>query len=168
VYVADALDELAASMAEYGRLRPWWCGYWVRTLTKRVDRRTRRFAAAQQLGWKRIASVVRDVPDDGQADLFALVTPTGTTNHWFAAYDVRQFVDPTRFVRDVQGVRQRVQNNPPRAGFERVHAPGDLENDNARTYLRDGIPLEQFTLDELACVAEHTGVPLPFRANGQR
>jgi LDH2 family malate/lactate/ureidoglycolate dehydrogenase len=90
-------------------------------------------------------------------------TPTGTTNHWFAAYDVRQFTDPARFASEVKGVRERVQKNPPRAGFDRVYAPGDLENDNARDYLRNGIPLEQFTLDELAWVAEHTGVPLPFK-----
>jgi LDH2 family malate/lactate/ureidoglycolate dehydrogenase len=87
--------------------------------------------------------------------------PNGTTNHWFAAYDVGQFTDPVRFVHDVQGVRERVQRNPPRAGFDRVYAPGDLENDNARRYLREGIPFEQFTLNELAWVAEHTGVPLP-------
>jgi LDH2 family malate/lactate/ureidoglycolate dehydrogenase len=91
-------------------------------------------------------------------------TPTGTTNHWFAAYDIRQFADPQQFVSEVQGLRQRIQSNPPRRGFERVHAPGDLENDNARNYMRDGIPLEQFTLDELDWVAEHTGVPLKFNA----
>jgi LDH2 family malate/lactate/ureidoglycolate dehydrogenase len=45
-----------------------------------------------------------------------------------------------------------------------VYAPGDLENENARTYMRDGIPLEQFTLDELEWVAEHTGARLPFRS----
>jgi LDH2 family malate/lactate/ureidoglycolate dehydrogenase len=90
--------------------------------------------------------------------------PNGTTNHWFAAYDIRQFVDPTQFVDQVKGVRERIQHTPPRAGFERVYAPGDLENEQARRNLRDGIPLEQFTLDELAWVAEHTGVPLPFRA----
>jgi LDH2 family malate/lactate/ureidoglycolate dehydrogenase len=90
----------------------------------------------------------------------------GTTNHWFAAYDVRQFVDPSTFVSEVKGVRERVQRNPPRAGFDKVYAPGDLENENAQNYLREGIPYEQFTLDDLAWVAEHTGVPLPFRSNG--
>jgi len=88
----------------------------------------------------------------------------GTTNHWFAAYDVAQFVDPEKFMTDTRGVRERVQHNPPRAGFERVYAPGDLENTNARNYLKDGVPLEQFTLDELAWVAEHTGVALPVHA----
>ena len=83
---------------------------------------------------------------------------TGTTNHWFAAYYVRQFADPERFAGEVRGLRQRIQHNPPRRGFDHVYAPGDLENDNARRYQREGIPLEQFTLDELDWVAEHTGV----------
>jgi LDH2 family malate/lactate/ureidoglycolate dehydrogenase len=89
-------------------------------------------------------------------------SPTGTTNHWFAAYDIRQFGDPEQFTTQVRGVRERVQRNPPRRGFERVLAPGDLENENARRYAHEGIPLEQFTLDELEWVAEHTGVRLPF------
>jgi LDH2 family malate/lactate/ureidoglycolate dehydrogenase len=84
----------------------------------------------------------------------------GCTNHWFAAYDVAQFTDVERFVGEVRGVRERIQRNPPRSGFEQVYAPGDLENENARRYLQQGIPLEQFTLDELAWVAEHTGVAL--------
>jgi LDH2 family malate/lactate/ureidoglycolate dehydrogenase len=87
----------------------------------------------------------------------------GGTNHWFAAYDIAQFVSPSDFAGEVRGVRERVQSNPPRKGFERVYAPGDLENENARNYARDGIPIEQFTLDELEWVAEHTGVPLPFK-----
>lgn len=87
--------------------------------------------------------------------------PTGSTNHWFAAYDVAQFTDPEKFVSEVRGVRSRVQQNPPRRGVERVYAPGDIENDNARNYIQNGIPLEQFTLDELNWVAEHTGARLP-------
>jgi LDH2 family malate/lactate/ureidoglycolate dehydrogenase len=94
--------------------------------------------------------------------------PTGSTNHWFAAYDIRQFGDPDKFASEVRGVRERVQSNPPRRGFDRVLAPGDLENENARNYQRDGIPYEQFTLDDLDWVAEHTGVPLRFSSNGKR
>jgi L-2-hydroxycarboxylate dehydrogenase (NAD+) len=95
-------------------------------------------------------------------------TPTGSTNHWFAAYDTSQFIDPERFTAEVRGIRERVQAVPPRSGFEHVYAPGDLENDNARQYLREGIPIEQFTLDELEWVAEHTGVQLRFGKNGSR
>jgi LDH2 family malate/lactate/ureidoglycolate dehydrogenase len=87
----------------------------------------------------------------------------GCTNHWFSAYDVAQFTSVDRFVEEVRGVRERIQANPPRDDFLKVHAPGDLENENVRNYLRDGIPYEQFTLDDLAWVAEHTGVALPRR-----
>ncbi len=87
----------------------------------------------------------------------------GCTNHWFMAYDIGQFTDVSRLTAEVTALRGRIQQNPPRTGFDKVHAPGDLENDNVERYLREGIPLEQFTLDELAWVAEHTGVPLPFK-----
>ena len=90
----------------------------------------------------------------------------GTTNHWFAAYDIRQFTEPERLAAEVRGLRERIQHNPPRRGFDRVYAPGDLENEHARTYMRDGIPFEQFTLDELEWVAEHTGIR-PFTARGR-
>jgi LDH2 family malate/lactate/ureidoglycolate dehydrogenase len=93
----------------------------------------------------------RSRPDGGQ--IF------GTTSHWFAAYDVRQFVDPARFTADVRGLRERIHATTPRAGFERVYAPGDIENEKARAYTTRGIPLEQFTVDELHWVAEHTGIP---------
>src|SRR5690242_18225440 len=79
--------------------------------------------------------------------------PTGSTNHWFAAYDVAQFTDAERLTSEVRGVRERIQQTPARRGFERVYAPGDIENENARNYTRDGIPFEQFTLDELEWVA---------------
>jgi LDH2 family malate/lactate/ureidoglycolate dehydrogenase len=93
----------------------------------------------------------------------------GGTNHWFAAYDIAQFTSPDQFATAVQGVRSRVRANPPRRGFDHVYAPGDIENDNARNYARDGIPVEQFTLDELDWVAEHTGVAVPasFRRRAQ-
>lgn len=110
-----------------------------------------------------ITSFLAGAPFDDQR-----ARPSGSTNHWFAAYDIHQFADPDKFAADVRGVRERVQRNPARRGFDRVLAPGDLENENARNYQRDGIPFEQFTLDELEWVAEHTGVPLKFsRGNGK-
>jgi ParB family transcriptional regulator, chromosome partitioning protein len=67
---AEALDELAASIAEYGLLqpvvvRPAASGYEL------IDGH-RRFAAAQRLGWTRILAVVRDVSDNDQAYLLTL------------------------------------------------------------------------------------------------
>ncbi len=48
----------------------------------------------------------------------------GTVTHWFAAYDVRQFVPADSFTSQVRAVRERVRANPPRAGVDRVLAPG--------------------------------------------
>jgi LDH2 family malate/lactate/ureidoglycolate dehydrogenase len=82
----------------------------------------------------------------------------GTCSHWFAAYDVAQFTDPQRFTAEVRDVRARLHKTTPRAGVERVFAPGDIENANAQRHAREGIPLEQFTLDDLRWVAERTGI----------
>ena len=81
-----------------------------------------------------------------------------TCSHWFTAYDVKQFVDLETFTRSVREARDRIRATPPRAGVERVFAPGDIENEKARKFHAEGIPLEQFTLDDLAWVAEHVGV----------
>jgi LDH2 family malate/lactate/ureidoglycolate dehydrogenase len=82
----------------------------------------------------------------------------GTCSHWFAAYDVAQFTDPARFTAEVRDVRGRIHKTTPRAGVARVYAPGEIENEKARRYWAEGIPLEQFTLDELRWVAERTGI----------
>ena len=82
----------------------------------------------------------------------------GRTGHWFAAYDVAQFVDLETFARNVRETRDRIRSSPPKAGVERVYAPGDIENAKAGQARAAGIPLEQFTLDDLAWLAEHLGV----------
>lgn len=82
----------------------------------------------------------------------------GTTGHWFQAFDVAQFTDLEAFTRDARETRARLQASPPKAGVERVYAPGDMENAKAIEHQANGIPLEQFTLDDLAWVAEHVGV----------
>ena len=84
----------------------------------------------------------------------------GTCSHWFAAYDVAQFTDPAQFTAEVRDVRGRIHKTTPRVGVDTVFAPGDIENERARRYWTEGIPLEQFTLDELAWVAERTGIAL--------
>ena len=84
----------------------------------------------------------------------------GVTGHWFFAYDVAHFTDLEEFCRNARETRDRIRQSPPRAGVERVYAPGDIENALARKHRAQGIPLEQFTLDDLAWVAEELGVEL--------
>jgi L-2-hydroxycarboxylate dehydrogenase (NAD+) len=95
--------------------------------------------------------------DDGRLDANRRRIP-GTTGHWFQAIDIGQMTDLEEFTRSVSEARARIQASPPKAGIDRVYAPGDLENAKATTHHAEGIPLEQFTLDDLAWVAEHLGV----------
>jgi LDH2 family malate/lactate/ureidoglycolate dehydrogenase len=82
----------------------------------------------------------------------------GTCNHWFAAYDIKQFIDLETFTVNVRSVQERIRALEPRAGFEQVYAPGDIENERARRWRTEGVPLEDFVLEELALVAEHLGL----------
>ncbi len=82
----------------------------------------------------------------------------GTTGHWFQAYDIEQFTDLETFTKDAREARERLEASPPKAGVERVYAPGTIENEKAVEHTANGIPLEQFTLDDLAWVAQHVGI----------
>ena len=68
----------------------------------------------------------------------------GVTGHWFAAYDVAHFTDLEEFCRHTRETRERIRQSAPKAGVERVYAPGDIENAKARKHRTEGIPLEQF------------------------
>jgi LDH2 family malate/lactate/ureidoglycolate dehydrogenase len=78
----------------------------------------------------------------------------GSVCHWFAAYDVKQFADLETFTAAVRGVQERIRTAAPRPGFERVYAPGDIENERARAWSRDGMPVENTFFDDLRWVAE--------------
>jgi L-2-hydroxycarboxylate dehydrogenase (NAD+) len=95
--------------------------------------------------------------DDQKRDPVTKAMIPKTTGHMFQAYNVEAFTDLEEFCKQVRESRGRIQASPPREGVEKVYAPGDLENAKAKTHLR-GVPLEQFTLDDLAWVAEFVGV----------
>jgi LDH2 family malate/lactate/ureidoglycolate dehydrogenase len=109
-----------------------------------------------------ISSFLAGAPFDDQRFENGLGSPQiyGTCSHWFEAYDVKQFIDLETFTSNVRSVQERIRALEPRAGFEQVYAPGDIENERARAWRTEGIPLEDFVLDELALVAEHLGLEL--------
>jgi LDH2 family malate/lactate/ureidoglycolate dehydrogenase len=86
----------------------------------------------------------------------------GTCSHHFVVYDIQQFVDLDEFTARVRALQERIRAQKPKRGVKQVYSPGDIENTNARRHLQEGIPLEQFVLDDLGWVAEHTGVATPF------
>jgi L-2-hydroxycarboxylate dehydrogenase (NAD+) len=96
--------------------------------------------------------------DDQKRDPVTKAPISKTTGHYFTAWDIAQFTDLEAFCENVRETRGRIQASPPKAGFERVYAPGDLENARAQSYETAGVPLEQFCLDDLAWVAELLGI----------
>jgi LDH2 family malate/lactate/ureidoglycolate dehydrogenase len=96
--------------------------------------------------------------DDQKRDPVTRAFKPGTTGHFFQAYDVAQFTDLEEFCQNVRDTRDRIRVSPPKVGVERVYAPGDIENAKVKTHNAEGVPLEQFTLDDLAWIAEFVGV----------
>ena len=95
--------------------------------------------------------------DDQKRDPVTKAYRSGTTGHMFQVYDIAAFTDLEEFCQQVRDARSRIQASPPREGVDKVYAPGDIENAKSKAHLQ-GVPLEQFTLDDLAWVAEFTGV----------
>lgn len=97
-------------------------------------------------------------PDTDRLDPETRKRKPAHTGHWFQAIDIGVMTDLELFTRSAREARERIQASPPREGVERVYAPGDIENTNARNYQADGIPLEQFALDDMAWVAKTVGI----------
>ena len=74
------------------------------------------------------------------------------------AFDIGQFTDLEGFCNEVRSNATRIRTSPPKAGVLRTYAPGDIENEKAQRHNAEGVPLEQFTLDDLEWVAEFLGV----------
>jgi len=96
--------------------------------------------------------------DDQKRDPVTKAMTSKTTGHLFQAHDVGQFTDLEAFCRQARESRDEIRVSPPKAGVERVYAPGDIENEKVKRHNAEGVPLEQFTLDDLAWIAEFVGV----------
>ena len=96
--------------------------------------------------------------DDQKRDPVTKAMTSKTTGHFFQAHDVGQFTDLEAFCRQARETRDEIRVSPPKAGVERVYAPGDIENEKVKRHNAEGVPLEQFTLDDLAWIAEFVGV----------
>lgn len=84
----------------------------------------------------------------------------GGDGHLFAAIDVAGFEEPGRFRRRAdQIVRQIRESRPAKAG-QPLYAPGGLEAAIEASYTRDGIPLNEATLDGLGRAAARAGAAL--------
>ena len=82
----------------------------------------------------------------------------GQDGHFFLAIKVAAFEDPARFKARVDGIIRRIRASRRAPGVERVYAPGELEWETERRYRRDGIPLPEATLHDVARTATDLGI----------
>ena len=82
----------------------------------------------------------------------------GKDGHFLTAIDVSSFEAIDRFKQRIDGVVRQIRESTPTAPDQAIHAPGGLEAETERRYLRQGIPLNQLTLSGLLESADDCGV----------
>jgi LDH2 family malate/lactate/ureidoglycolate dehydrogenase len=82
----------------------------------------------------------------------------GKDGHFLAAINVAAFEDPDHFTARVDVVTRQLHGAKRAPGVERIYAPGEIEHLTRQAYERDGIPLNDVTLDDLDGVAGTLGV----------
>ncbi len=85
----------------------------------------------------------------------------GADGQFFAAIDVAAFEDPERFRARVDGIVDEVHASRRARGVERLLVPGEMEADFEARYRREGIPLNDATLADIARIAQARGLRLP-------
>lgn len=85
----------------------------------------------------------------------------GVDGQFFLAFDVSAFEDVERFCGRVDRIVREVRASRRAPGVARLYVPGEMEHEFAERHVRDGIPLAERTLADLAEAARSRGVPLP-------
>jgi LDH2 family malate/lactate/ureidoglycolate dehydrogenase len=82
----------------------------------------------------------------------------GQDGHFVAALSIAAFEDVARFKTRVDGAIRQIHNSRLATGFDRVYAPGELEQLSRQKSARQGIRLNQITFEDLTAAARRAGV----------
>ncbi|HEX5415883.1 MAG TPA: Ldh family oxidoreductase [Chloroflexota bacterium] len=85
----------------------------------------------------------------------------GRCGHFFLAIDVAALTDPKAFADEVDAQIRAIRATRPRAGFERVYLPGEIEWRQSREHRRNGIPIHPDQWRSLTSIARELGVNVP-------
>ena len=77
------------------------------------------------------------------------------------AIDIESFTDLDTYREEVEGLVAWVTSARPLPGFERVYAPGEIEEETERRRIEEGIDIPQVYWDEIGKVANELSVPMP-------
>jgi len=78
-----------------------------------------------------------------------------------AAMDIGAFMDLDDYKEEIESHVAYVGSAKPLPGFDKVYAPGEIEEENRRKGLRDGIYIPEKTWNMIADTAEESGVVMP-------
>ena len=84
--------------------------------------------------------------------------PAGANGPMIVVIDIKPFVDPARFVDEIEALCARIAGSPPADGVEAVLLPGDQALANRRERETSGVPIPESTWTQLSSLAEELGV----------
>jgi LDH2 family malate/lactate/ureidoglycolate dehydrogenase len=85
----------------------------------------------------------------------------GRDGHFLMALRIDAFEDPEHFRHRVDSIVRQIETSPATPGVDRLFAPGGREAQTARSYGREGIPLNSATLTGLQAVADRFAIDSP-------
>jgi uncharacterized oxidoreductase len=77
------------------------------------------------------------------------------------AIDIAAFTDLDTYKEEVEGLAEWVCSARPLPGFDRIYAPGEIEEETHQHRLREGIEIPEPTWAEIGAVAAELGVDMP-------
>lgn len=77
------------------------------------------------------------------------------------AIDIEAFTDLETYKQEVEGLAKWVCSAKPLPGYDRVYAPGEIEEENRKQSLQKGIDIAKQTWDEIGEIAAEVGVQMP-------
>jgi LDH2 family malate/lactate/ureidoglycolate dehydrogenase len=88
----------------------------------------------------------------------------GQDGQFFMALKVAAFVDVEVFKQRTDAIARQIRGGRKAPGVDRIYPPGGLEAETERNYRKEGIPLNDATLQDLCRSAEELGLdPSPIR-----
>ena len=77
------------------------------------------------------------------------------------AIDIEAFTDLDTYVDEVEALRDWVCSARPLPGFDRVYAPGEIEEETRARRLAEGIEIPEPTWEKIGETAAELGVEVP-------
>jgi uncharacterized oxidoreductase len=86
--------------------------------------------------------------------------PAGANGPVVIVIDIAPFIEPARFVEEVEALCARITASPPAEGVDAVLLPGDRAAAHRQERLRHGVPIPESTWSQIETLAAEYGISL--------